>query len=110
VRSLPENDLATEAWLRELPKRSWTLEVVETASVTLDEHMMRFIDPKTGYNFPEHLAKRRKELRHAIENYGVVMPPIIVSKEDTQVLGGYCRYTTLKEVIVPRLYAYVGSL
>lgn len=110
VRSLPEDDPAAGAWLQDLPKRAWTLEIVETGMVTLDEHMMKFIDPKTGYNFPEHLAKRRKELRRAIEDYGVVIWPIIVRKEDMQVLDGYCRYTTLREMVVPRIYAYLGSL
>lgn len=30
VRSLPEDDPAAGAWLRDLPKRTWTLEIVET--------------------------------------------------------------------------------
>ncbi len=110
VRSLPEDDPAAGAWLQDLPKRRWTLEIAETSRVTLDEHMMKFVDPETDYNFPEHLAKRRKELRHAIENYGIVIWPIIVRKEDMKVLDGYCRYTTLKEMNVPRVYAYVGML
>lgn len=110
VRSLPGDDPAAGAWLQDLPNRRWKLEIVEISKVLLDEHMMRFVDSKTGYNFPEHLAKRRKELRYAIENYGIVIWPIIVRKEDMQVLDGYCRYTTLKEMNVPRVYAYVGRL
>ena len=110
VQSLPQDDPAAGAWLPDLTKRTWALEIVETGSVTLDEHMMKFIHPETGYNFPEHLAKRRKELRHAIERYGLVIWPIIVRKEDLQVLDGYCRYTTLKEMGVSRIYAYLGSL
>jgi len=110
VRSLPRNDPAAGAWLRDLPHRKWTLEIVEIGKVSLDEHMMRFVDSETGYNFPEHLATRRKELRYAIENYGIVIWPIIVRKEDMQVLDGYCRYTTLKEMNIPAVYAYVGRL
>ena len=110
VGSLPRDDPAAGAWLKDLPQRKWTLEIVEIGRVSLDEHMMRFVDPKTGYNFPEHLATRRKELRYAIENCGIVIWPIIVRREDMQVLDGYCRYTTLKEMNVPRVYAYVGTL
>ena len=110
VRSLPRDDPAAGTWLQDLPHRRWTLEIVEIGKVSLDEHMMRFVDPETGYNFPEHLAKRRKELRYALENYGIVICPIIVRKEDMQVLDGYCRYTTLKEMNIPSVYAYVGRL
>lgn len=110
VLSLPEDDPAAGVWLQDLPKRTWALEIVETGKVALDEHMMRFIDPKTGYNFPERLAQRRKELRLVMERYGAVIWPIIVRNEDMQVLDGYCRYTTLREMGVPRIYAYLGSL
>lgn len=110
VRSLPEDDPAAGKWLQQLPKRTWALEILETAKLTLDKHMMKFVDPRTGYNFPEHLAKRRQQMRHAIENYGIVIWPIVVRKEDMQVLDGYCRFTTLQEMNVPRTYAYMGSL
>ena len=45
-----------------------------------------------------------------IERYGVVISPIIVREEDMQVLDGYCRYTTLKEMGVTKLFAYIDSL
>lgn len=109
VRSMP-GDPAAGDWLPSLPQRKWRLDVVQTDVVKLDEHAMNFVDAKTGYNFAEHLAKRRQQLRHAIENYGTVIWPIIIREEGMELLDGYCRYTTLKEMNIPRTYAYMGCL
>ena len=109
VRSMP-GDPAAGDWLPNLSKRKWRLDVVKTDILELDEYAMNFVDVKTGYNFAEHLAKRRQQLRHAIENYGIVIWPVIVRKEDIQILDGYCRYTALKEMKIPRIYAYTGTL
>jgi hypothetical protein len=109
VRSLP-GDPAGGDWLPTLSKRTWYLQVVLSEQVKLNDSIMNFVDKKTGYNFAERLAKRRQQLRNAIEAYGTVIWPIIVRKEDAQVLDGYCRYTTLREMGVSRIYAYVGGL
>jgi hypothetical protein len=103
-------DPARGAWLSTLNQREWKLEIVRIEELITDPAAMNFIDPETGYNFAEHLAQRRKGLREGIEKYGVVIWPIILRKEDMQVLDGYCRYTALKEIGVSRLYAYVGFL
>jgi hypothetical protein len=68
---------------------------------------MAYVDSKTGSNFAERLAKRREELREGLENWGRVIWPIIVREEDVQVLDGYCRYTTLREMGVHQVYAHI---
>ncbi len=103
-------DPASGAWMATLPKRRWRLEIVRTASVALDESVMSYVDAKSGYNFAERLAKRRQELRTALEQWARVIWPLIIREEDMQVLDGYCRVTTLKEIGVSRLYAYLGSM
>jgi ParB-like chromosome segregation protein Spo0J len=40
---------------------------------------------------------------------GVVLSPVIVRKEDYQLVDGYCRYATLKAMGMSKIYAYVGS-
>jgi len=109
VKDIP-NDPARDPWLSTLSQREWKLEIVRIDEPKIDPEVMNFIDPKTGYNFPERLKQRRKEMRKSIEKYGIVIWPIILRKEDMQVLDGYCRYTALKELGVSRLYAYVGRL
>jgi len=110
VRSLPGDPAGGGDWLPTLSKRKWRLEVVRAEHVRLNDSIMNFVDKKTGYNFADRLAKRRQQLRHAIEAYGTVIWPIIIRKEDAQILDGYCRYTTLREMRVSRIYAYIGSL
>jgi len=109
VKSTP-NDPAGGAWLATLSKRNWRLEILRTSEVSLDQRMMSYVDSKTGYNFVERLAQRRQELRKGLELWGRVIWPIIVSREDMQVLDGYCRFTTLKGMGIQRVYAYLGNL
>lgn len=99
--------LEQDPWLQRLPHRSWRLETVELETIRPDPYM--FI-PKTCYNFEERLAQRSKELRRAIESYGAVIWPITVRGEDMLLVDGYCRYTTLRAMNIPRVYAYVGKL
>jgi hypothetical protein len=104
------DDPAHGPWLSRLDEREWKLEIVRTDQLKLDERAMRYVDRQSGYNFAESLANRRRRLRTSIEKYGGVIWPIIVRKEDMQILDGYCRYTTLKEMGIQRLYAYFETL
>lgn len=109
VRSLPD-DPASGAWLATLPRRRWRLDVVRTTELRLDESVMNYVDSKSGYNFAHRLAKRREELRKGIKLWKRVIWPVIVREEDMEVLDGYCRFTTLKEMGVSRIYTYIGKL
>ena len=108
VKAMP-GDPANGVWLATLARRKWRLEIVRSEKITLDKFAMDYVDTKTGYNFAERLAKRRQELRNAIELWGHVIWPIVIRKEDMQVLDGYSRYTTLVEMEISKVYAYLGS-
>ena len=71
---------------------------------------MNYVDPKSGYNFAENLAKRSRELRKALEVYGAVIWPVIVKEEDFQLVDGYCRYATLRAMDAKKTYAYFGTI
>jgi hypothetical protein len=92
-------DPANDEWLKSLLGRRWELRVLDTSKVETDSE----------YAFSERLRQRSAELRRSIEVYGAVIWPIVVREEGHLVADGYCRYTTLREMRVPRLYAYVGS-
>lgn len=109
VRSLP-GDPAGGDWLPTLSRRKWSLEVLPIRQIKLNDSIMNFADAEGEYNFADRLAERRRQLRHAMEAYGRVIWPIIIRKEDGEVLDGYCRFTTLREMRVSRIYAYVGVL
>jgi hypothetical protein len=102
----PKDDL----WLMTLARRKWRLETMEMAQVKLDPDIMNYIDLERGYVFSKSLAKRSAELQHNMEAGAVVLSPLIIRKEDYQLVDGYCRYTTLKAMSVPRTYTYIGSL
>jgi len=102
----PKND----PWLKTLSKRKWNLEIIEINRIKLNTYLMSYVDSRSGYNFAEHLAKRSNELQQEITEYGTVIWPIIVRKEDSMLVDGYCRYTALKAMNVLRTYAYVGAL
>jgi hypothetical protein len=103
-------DPKDDPWLTTLARRKWHLEIMDMTRIKLDPDIMNYMDPKRGYVFSKSLEKRSADLRHNIELGAVVLSPLIVRKEDTKLVDGYCRYTTLKTMSVPRSYTYVGSL
>ena len=102
----PEEDL----WLKTLPKREWTLEIVDMGRIRLNPAIMNLVDKEKGYVFREELANRTKELQESIRKFSLVIWPIIIKRENFELVDGYCRYTSLRAMNVSRTYAYVGTL
>jgi len=84
------------------------LEITEIGRIKLNPAIMNYVNQKRGYIFSESLAKRSSELKREITEFGVVIWPVIVRKEDWMLVDGYCRYIVLKAINVRRIYAYVG--
>jgi len=103
-------DPQRDPWLKTLSKRKWSLEIMKLGRIRLNPNVMNHVDSKSGYIFSESLAKRSDELLQCIKTYGLVIWPLIVRKEDCQLVDGYCRYTALKAMNVSRIYTYVGAL
>jgi hypothetical protein len=102
-------DPRDDALLNSLPKRKWRLEVVSVADVRLNPLIMNSSDAKTGQKFTERLMERRLELRKALERSGTVISPIVLLREENLLVDGYCRHSTLQEMGIPEIYAYVGT-
>lgn len=103
-------DPKDDPWLVTLSRRIWHLEIMGITRIKLDPEIMSYADPERGYVFSKNLESRSAELRHNIEVAAVVLSPLIVRNEGTQLVDGYCRYATLNGMSVSRIYAYVGSL
>lgn len=99
-----------DPWLKALSKRKWQLEIMGMSQIKLNAEIMDYVDPDRRYVFSQSLEKRSSELRQAIELGGLALPPLVVRREDNQLVDGYCRYNTLKSMNVTRTYAYVGTL
>jgi hypothetical protein len=102
----PEDD----PWLGTLRIRKWHLEVMGVTQIKLNPDIMNYVDPKRGYVFSKSLERRSSELRQSIELGGVVLSPLIVKREEYQLVDGYCRHATLNAMGVLKTYAYIGSL
>ena len=109
VKSVGRNP-RDDPWLQRLSARVWRLEIVDTSSVKLDLGIMNYASADTGYSFTESLARRTRELRKAIEAYGSVIWPVIITGENSRLVDGYCRLTTLREKGVTQTYAYLGGI
>jgi len=101
----PQKDL----WLKSLFKRKWSLKIMDIDRIKLNSALMNYVDKKRGYYFSESLAKRSQELQEVIEKFSVVIWPLIIKKENSELVDGYCRHSTLRAMNVSRTYAYVGS-
>jgi hypothetical protein len=99
-----------DPWLDALSKRRWCLEIMGMSQIKLNPEIMNYVDPDRNYVFSQSLNKRCSELRRSIRLGGLALPPLVVRKEDSQLVDGYCRYDTLKSMNVTRTYAYVGTL
>jgi hypothetical protein len=98
-----------DPWLKALSKRKWHLEIMGLSQIRLNPEIMNYVDPDRNYVFSQTLDKRSSELRQSIKLGGVALPPLVVRKEDNQLIDGYCRYNTLKSMNVTRTYAYIGT-
>jgi hypothetical protein len=103
-------DPTKDEWLSNLSFRKWRLRICKIADVKLNPYIMNYVDEKTGYVFKRSLARRSKKLEREVQNFGVVIWPLIVRAEDLQLVDGYCRYAVLKMMNVSRVYAYAGNL
>lgn len=99
-----------DPWLRTMSKRRWSLRTAEVQRIRLNPDIMNYADRERGYVFTKRLAQRRRELQRVIENFGVVIWPLIVREEDMQLVDGYCRYATLKAMNISRTYVYAGTM
>lgn len=102
-------DPNSDPLLQSLSQYHWSLEIIPTERVTTNPKIMNYIDEKSGYVFSEALVKRSEALQRSIEKYASVMWPVIISKDDYLLLDGYCRFTTLRNMKIPNIYAYVGE-
>lgn len=103
-------DPREDPWLKTLPKRKWSLANTKTELIKLDPDIMNCVNSRTGYDFAQRLARRSEELQREIKEFAHVIWPVIVRKEDMQLVDGYCRYAALKTMNVRRIYAYVGAM
>ncbi len=97
----------TSEWLDSLKKLEFKLEIIEIDKVRPRAELMVY---KTdGYSFQKELSERVIERLEAIR-MGTSIMPVVVRGTDMELMDGYTRYTTLKQLGAKQVYAYVGYL
>ena len=95
----------TTKWLNLLPNMKFKLEVVDLDKINLHQDLMNY---KTeSYDFLEELNFRVEEMEISILQ-GSSIGPLIINKENLELMDGYTRYMILKKYEQKRTYAYLG--
>ena len=96
-------DPEADGWLLSLPRRGWSLRALEVGAIRLDPETM------SRDGFVARLEERSDELLRCVTLYGAVIWPLVVRGEDTMLMDGYCRFSTLEKMGTRRALAYVGT-
>jgi hypothetical protein len=97
----------TIKWLKLLPQLNFSLEIVQLSDIRLRKDLMNY---KTkDYSFIEELMERLKEMEESILQ-GSSIGPLIINRNDMELMDGYTRYTILKKHAQDDVYVYVGSI
>ena len=99
-----EVDSLKDDWLLSLSRREWRLRTTSVDKVGLNPVMMA----RTA--FATRLKQRSEEMQRSITSYGIVIWPLVIKGEDHELKDGYCRYMTLRNMGVSKVWAYVGFM
>ena len=97
-------DSRKDDWLLSLSRREWRLQTVRMDVVRLNPAMM------ARSSFIAELNQRSREMRRSIVSYGIVIWPLVIRGEDRELKDGYCRFTTLRNMGIRKVFAYIGSM
>lgn len=98
----PEETWTVE-WMSSLPKMGFALEIIELDVIHPRADLMRVED------FQISLKARADEREEAILR-GVSIEPLLVNRNDFELMDGYTRYTVLKRHQQKEVYAYIGTV
>lgn len=104
IKEFPEQQW-TINWLNLLPFMKFKLDIVEMDKIKLHEDLMQY--ESESYNFLKSLQTRAEEMEIAIIQ-GSSIAPLIINKENMELMDGYTRYMILKTYNQKRTYVYLG--
>jgi hypothetical protein len=93
-----------------LTARKWKLEIVNVSEIRLNPMIMESYDIKTGQRFKDRLRERTSELRRVLDQDRTVIWPLVLIGNHHLLIDGYCRYSTLTEMGIPKAYGYLGRI
>ena len=90
-----------------LPQFEFKVKKVELEKIHPRQDLM--IYKSDSYDFKEHLKVRADEMEESLLQ-GSSLGPLIVKKENMELMDGYTRYSILKKYEQKKTYVYLGSL
>ncbi len=105
-KEFPDQQWTIE-WLNLLPQYNFKLKKVDLETIQPRQDLMNY---KTdSYNFKEELKVRAYEMEESILQ-GSSLGPLLVKKENMELMDGYTRYTILKKYQQKTTYVYLGLI
>jgi len=93
----------TIAWMEALPKMEFALEVIHLQDIHPNADLMSVAE------FQVSLQERADERQEAMLR-GVSIEPLLVNRNNVELMDGYTRYTVLQRYGQENVYAYVGHI
>ncbi|MFX1391854.1 MAG: hypothetical protein ACFE9Z_17455 [Promethearchaeota archaeon] len=95
----------TIEWLRLLPKMNFELKKIRLEEIILREDLMKY--KSKSYNFLNNLKIRADQMEEYLLQ-GSSISPLIVNKENMELMDGYTRFEILKRYQQKKAYFYLG--
>ena len=92
----------TVSWMEALPKMDFVLEIIRLEEICPNADLMNVED------FQRSLKERADEREESVLR-GVSIEPLLIKRNDFELMDGYTRYTVLKRQNQREAYAYVGT-
>jgi hypothetical protein len=92
----------TVEWMERLPVMTFTLDVVELASIRPRADLM------AAPGFRPSLEQRADEREEAVRR-GVSIEPLLVDRRGLELMDGYTRHRVLQRLDQKQAYAYIGN-
>jgi hypothetical protein len=93
----------TVAWMDVLPRMEFSLEAINLDEICPNAELMNAEDFQTS-------LKERADERAESMLRGVSIEPLLVNRDNFELMDGYTRYTVLKRYKQNEVYAYVGTV
>ena len=105
-KEFPDQSWTIE-WLNLLPQYNFKLKKVDLETIQPRQDLMNY--KKESYSFIEELKVRADEMEESILQ-GSSLGPLLVKKENMELMDGYTRYTILNKYQQKRVYVYLSSI
>jgi hypothetical protein len=93
----------TVAWMDIMPKMEFSLQVIKLEDINPNRDLM------SVEQFQRELKERTDEREESVLR-GISIEPLLVNRDNYELMDGYTRYTVLKRYQQRETYTYIGTV